>query len=138
MIFNIVKVVHILSVISWMAGLLYLPRIFVYHANSKIIDETSNTFKTMERRLYWYICTPAAYFSWITGFILSYYTGIALWLLLKILLVFILTIYHFVCGRWLANFADNKNLHSEKFFRFINEIPTVLLILIIIAVVFKF
>lgn len=138
MIFNIVKVVHILSVISWMAGLLYLPRIFVYHANSKIIDETSNTFKTMERRLYWYICTPAAYFSWITGLILSYYTGIALWLLLKILLVFILTIYHFVCGRWLANFADNKNLHSEKFFRFINEIPTVLLILIIIAVVFKF
>ena len=138
MLFNIIKVIHILSIVSWMAALLYLPRIFVYHANSNIAEETSIAFKTMERRLYWFICTPAAYSSWITGFILSYYTGIALWLLLKILLVFILTVFHFVCGRWLANFADNNNLHSEKFYRFINEIPTVLLILIIIAVVFKF
>ena len=138
MLFNIIKVIHILSIVSWMAALLYLPRIFVYHANSNILEETSLTFKTMEKRLYWYICTPAAYASWTTGLILSYYIGIELWLLLKILLVFVLTIYHFVCGRWLANFTDNNNVHSEKFYRFVNEIPTVLLILIIIAVVFKF
>tara|TARA_Y100000590_G_scaffold86183_1_gene96495 strand:- start:6204 stop:6620 length:417 start_codon:yes stop_codon:yes gene_type:complete len=138
MIFNIFKVVHILSVISWMAGLLYLPRIFVYHANSKIIDETSNTFKTMERRLYWYICTPAAYASWISGLVLTYYIGLEIWIMLKILFVFGLTIYHFVCGRWLVNFANNNNFHSEKFYRVINEIPTILLIIIIILVVFKF
>jgi len=138
MIFNIVKVVHILSVISWMSGLLYLPRIFVYHANSNIIDETSNTFKTMERRLYWYICTPAAYASWISGLILTYYMGFEIWIMLKILFVFGLTIYHFVCGRWLKIFAENNNLHSEKYYRFANEIPTILLIIIIVLVVFKF
>ena len=138
MIFNIIKVIHIVSVISWMAGLLYLPRLFVYHANSKIIDETSNTFKIMERRLYWYICSPAAYASWISGLILTYYTGLEMWIMLKILFVFALTIYHFICGRWLANFANNNNSRSEKFYRFVNEIPTVLLIIIIILVVFKF
>jgi len=137
MIFNIIKVIHILSVISWMAGLLYLPRIFVYHSNSKITEETSGTFKIMERRLYWYICTPAAYASWITGLILIYYIGFEIWVLLKILFVFVLTIYHFVCGRWLSNFSSNNNLNSEKFYRFANEIPTVLLIIIIILVVFK-
>ena len=137
MIFNIIKVIHILSVISWMAGLLYLPRIFVYHANFKITDETSNTFKIMEKRLYWYICTPAAYASWITGLILAYYIGFEIWVFLKILFVFVLTIYHFVCARWLANFASNNNSHSEKFYRFANEIPTLLLIIIIILVVFR-
>ena len=137
MIFNIIKVIHIVSVISWMAGLLYLPRLFVYHANSKIIDETSNTFKIMERRLYWYICSPAAYASWISGLILTYYTGLEMWIMLKILFVFALTIYHFVCARWLANFASNNNSHSEKFYRFANEIPTLLLIIIIILVVFR-
>ena len=138
MIFNIIKVIHILSVVSWMAALLYLPRIFVYHANAKIVAETSLTFKIMERRLYWYICTPALYVTWITGLILSYYIGLEIWLLYKILFVFILTTYHFICGRWLANFANNNNLHSQKFYRFVNEIPTGLLIIIIILVVFKF
>ena len=138
MIFNIIKVIHIVSVISWMAGLLYLPRLFVYHANSKIIDETSNTFKIMERRLYWYICTPALNISWITGLFLTYYIGIEVWLMLKILFVFVLTLFHFVCGRWLAGFADNRNLHSDKFYRFVNEIPTIILIIVITLVVFKF
>ena len=138
MIFNVIKVIHILSVISWMAGLLYLPRIFVYHANPKINDETSITFKTMERRLYRYICTPAAYVSWITGLLLTYYLGLEMWVLLKIFFVLALTIYHFFCGRWLAIFADNNNLHSEKFYRFVNEAPTALLIFIIVLVVFKF
>ena len=138
MMMNLIKTIHIISVISWMAGLLYLPRIFVYHANLKIVEETSLTFKTMERRLYWYICTPAAYASWISGMVLFYYIGLEIWLLLKIIAVFVLTIYHFICGRWLANFSDNNNFHSEKFFRFVNEIPTVLLIIIVIFVVFKF
>ena len=138
MIFNIIKVIHIVSVISWMAGLLYLPRLFVYHANSKIADETSDTFKVMERRLYWYICTPALYISWITGLFLAYYIGIEVWLMLKILFVFVLTLFHFVCGRWLAGFADNRNLHSDKFYRFVNEIPTIILIIVITLVVFKF
>ena len=138
MIFNIIKVIHIVSVISWMAGLLYLPRLFVYHSNKKIAEETSNTFKIMERRLYWYICTPAMYVAWISGLILSYYIGFEIWLLFKILFVFALTTYHFFCGRWLASFVDNKNLHSEKFYRYANEIPTIILIIVIILVVFQF
>ena len=138
MVYNIIKVFHILSIVSWMAALLYLPRIFVYHADPQILDDTSLTFKKMERRLYWYICTPAAYASWISGMVLFYYIGLEVWLLLKIIAVFVLTIYHFICGRWLANFSDNNNFHSEKFFRFVNEIPTVLLIIIVILVVFKF
>ena len=138
MLFNIIKVIHILSIISWMAGLLYLPRIFVYHANTKITEETSNTFKIMERRLYWYICTPAAYTSWITGLILSFYIGLQLWLILKIFFVIALTIFHFLCGKWLTSFVENNNLHSQKFYRFTNEIPTAILIVVIILVVFKF
>ena len=138
MLFNIIKVIHILSIISWMAALLYLPRIFVYHAKPKILAETSATFKIMEKRLYWYICTPTAYATWITGLILTYYIGLEIWLLLKIFFVFLLTIYHFICARWLASFADDNNLHSEKFYRLMNEAPTVLLIIIVILVVFRF
>jgi len=137
MIFNIIKIIHIVSVISWMAGLLYLPRLFVYHANAKITDETSDTFKIMERRLYWYICTPAMYIAWISGLFLSYYIGFEIWLLLKILFVFVLTLFHFVCGRWLASFANNNNLHSDRFYRYVNEIPTIILIIVITLVVFK-
>lgn len=137
MIFNIIKVIHIVGVISWMAGLLYLPRLFVYHSNSKIIEATSDTFKIMEKRLYWYICTPAMYVSWVTGLVLTYYIGIELWLTLKIIFVIILTIFHFFCGKWLFGFANNNNLNSEKFYRFVNEIPTLILIFVIILVVFR-
>ena len=121
-----------------MAALLYLPRIFVYHANPNIIKETSDTFKIMERRLYWYICTPAAIVTWITGLFLSYYLGLELWVLLKILFVFMLSVYHIICRKWLIAFAFNKNVNSEKFYRITNEIPAILLIFIIIFVVFKF
>ena len=138
MLFNIIKVIHIISIVSWMAALLYLPRIFVYHSNPQILKETSSIFKVMEKRLYWYICTPAAYATWITGLMLTYYIGAEIWLLLKIVFVFILTIYHFICGRWLASFANDSNSNSEKFYRFMNEVPTVLLIIIVILVVFKF
>ena len=120
-----------------MAGLLYLPRLFVYHSNSKIVEATSDTFKIMERRLYWYICTPAMCVSWITGLALTYYLGIEFWLILKILFVIILTIFHFFCGKWLVGFSQNNNLNTENFYRFVNEIPTVILIFVIILVVFR-
>ena len=90
MLFNIIKTIHIFSVISWMAGLLYLPRIFVYHANPKILKETSETFKIMERRLYNFIMIPAAIITWFTGLMMIHYIGLDLWLILKILLLFFL------------------------------------------------
>jgi len=138
------KSIHIIAVISWMAGLLYLPRIFVYHSeavqNNKSEDLIS-TFKVMERRLFVYIMNPAMIVSWIFGMLLIHTIGIenfsSLWLQLKLLFVIILTIYHFFLFRCLRSFADNNNSFSPKFYRIINEIPTVLLIGIILVVVFK-
>ena len=129
---------------SWMAGLLYLPRIFVYHSeavqNNKSEDLMS-TFKTMERRLFIYIMNPAMILSWIFGVLLIHTIGVDnfgfLWLQLKLLFVVILTIYHFFLFQCLRKFADNNNSYSSKFYRIINEIPTVLLIGIILIVVFK-
>jgi len=138
------KSIHLIAVISWMAGLLYLPRIFVYHseaiANNKSEDLMS-TFKTMERRLFIYIMNPAMILSWIFGVLLIHTIGMDnfgfLWLQLKLLFVVILTIYHFFLFQCLRKFADNNNSYSSKFYRIINEIPTVLLIGIILIVVFK-
>ena len=138
------KSIHLIAVISWMAGLLYLPRIFVYHceavANNKSEDLMS-TFKTMERRLFVYIMNPAMILSWIFGVLLIHTIGMDnfgfLWLQLKLLFVVILTIYHFFLFQCLRKFADNNNSYSSKFYRIINEIPTVLLISIILIVVFK-
>ena len=137
MIFNIIKVIHIFSVISWMAGLLYLPRLFVYHSDPKISKETSLTFEQMERKLYKIICNTAAVFSWISGLLLVLYIGLQSWILIKIVFVIGLTIYHLLCGKWLKNFSSLKNTHSQKFFRFVNEVPSLLLVLIVILVVFK-
>ena len=138
------KSIHLIAVISWMAGLLYLPRIFVYHsqaiANNKSEDLTS-TFKVMERRLFIYIMNPAMILSWIFGVLLIHTIGINnfdfLWLKLKMLFVIILTIYHFFLFQCLRKFVENNNSFSPKFYRIINEIPTVLLIGIILVVVFK-
>jgi putative membrane protein len=138
------KSIHLIAVISWMAGLLYLPRIFVYHseaiANNKPEDLMS-TFKVMERRLFIYIMNPAMIASWIFGVLLIHTIGINnfgyLWLQLKLLFVIILTIYHFFLFRCLKKFAENDNSFSPKFYRIINEIPTVLLILIVLIVIFK-
>ena len=138
------KSIHIIAVISWMAGLLYLPRIFVYHSeavqNNKSEDLIS-TFKVMERWLFVYIMNLAMIVSWIFGMLLIHTIGIenfsSLWLQLKLLFVIILTIYHFFLFRCLRSFADNNNSFSPKFYRIINEIPTVLLIGIILVVVFK-
>ena len=138
------KSIHLIAVISWMAGLLYLPRIFVYHSESIVNKKSENlvlTFKAMERRLFIYIMNPAMIVSWIFGVLLIHTIGMDnfgfLWLQLKLLFVIILTIYHFFLFQCLRKFAENNNFYSPKFYRIINEIPTVLLIGIILIVVFK-
>ena len=138
------KSIHLIAVISWMAGLLYLPRIFVYHSeavqNNKSEDLTE-TFKVMERRLLVYIMNPAMIVSWIFGVLLIHTIGVnnfgSLWLQLKLIFVIILTTYHFFLFQCLRKFAVNNNSFSPKFYRIINEITTVLLIAIILVVVFK-
>ncbi len=135
------KSLHLISVISWMAGLLYLPRIFVYHAENNSELKVSEIFKVMERKLYFYIMTPAMILSWLFGLLLIHSIGFQqlgqTWMLLKLLFVLILTFYHFYLGRIFNQFKIDNNQHSHKFFRYINEIPTILLILIIFVVIFK-
>ena len=138
------KSIHLIAVISWMAGLLYLPRIFVYHSEgvkNKKSDDLMSTFKVMERRLFIYIMNPAMIISWIFGVLLIHTIGMdnfgSLWLQLKLIFVVILTIYHFFLFQCLRKLAENNNSFSPKFYRMINEIPTVLLIGIILVVVFK-
>ena len=134
------KSLHLIAVISWVAGLLYLPRIFVYHSenNKEII---SNVFKTMERKLFYYIMTPAMILSWLFGLVLIHEIGFEqlanFWLQLKIILVILLTAYHFYLGFLLNQFKLDQNNKTSKFYRYINEIPTLLLILIVFIVVFK-
>ena len=138
------KSIHLIAVISWMAGLLYLPRIFVYHSeavqNNKSEDLTE-TFKVMERRLLVYIMNPAMIVSWIFGILLIHTICMnnfgSIWLQLKLIFVIILTVYHFFLFECLRKFAENNNSYSPRFYRIINEIPTILLIGIIIIVVFK-
>ena len=137
MIFNILKTIHIFSVIAWMAGLLYLPRIFMYHADKEIKKDTSETFKIMERKLFNIIMTPAFILTWISGLSMIHYLGIDTWLILKIFFVVLLTGYHFVCRKWLKDFANDSNARKSNFFRITNEIPAIFLIVIIILVVFK-
>ncbi len=138
------KSIHLIAVISWMAGLLYLPRIFVYHSEAIVENKSqdvTSTFKIMERRLFMYIMNPAMIISWIFGVLLIHTTGVEnfgfLWLQLKLFFVIILTIYHFFLFQCLRKFTNNNNVYSSKFYRIINEIPTVLLIGIILVVVFK-
>ena len=135
------KSLHLISVISWMAGLLYLPRIFVYHVENFEKKETTKVFETMERKLYNYIMRPAMILSWLFGIILVYLNGleslVSLWLQIKLVLVFILTIYHEYLGKCLRNLKDGSNNKSSKFYRIINEIPTILLILTVFVVIFK-
>ena len=143
-IYLLFKSIHLIAVISWMAGLLYLPRIFVYHSeaieNNKS-DDLMSTFKVMERRLFVYIMNPAMIVSWIFGALLIHTVGAdnfgTLWLQLKLVFVILLTIYHFFLFQCLRRFSENSNSFSPKFYRIINEIPTVLLIGIILVVVFK-
>ena len=124
-----------------MAGLLYLPRIFVYHSENIKNSGMSEIFKIMEKKLYYYIMMPAMFLSWFFGLILISIIGFESlglgWLKLKLIFVILLTIYHFYLGKILNEFKIDLNKNSSKFFRWINEIPTVLLILIVFFVVFK-
>ncbi|MDC0427130.1 protoporphyrinogen oxidase HemJ [Candidatus Pelagibacter sp.] len=135
------KSLHLIAVISWMAGLLYLPRIFVYHTENLEDNNTSSIFKVMEKKLYLYIMMPAMVLSWIFGMILisniGFETLSTLWIKIKLILVILLTLYHFYLGKLLEDFRLNKNTKSSKFFRIINEVPTLLLILIVFIVIFK-
>ena len=134
------KSFHLIAVISWMAGLLYLPRIFVYHSEANH-ESQKNIFKTMERKLYNYIMMPAMLLSWLFGILLIHNIGFSvfleLWMQIKIFVVIILTYYHFTLGRYLNDFANNNNQKTSRFFRIYNEIPTIILIVVIFVVVFK-
>ena len=132
-----IKAIHIISVITWMAGLLYLPRLFVYHSDKEIKQNTSNTFKVMERKLYRFIMNPSVALVWITGLILFYYSGIETWLLVKIALVILMTFFHIFLGQCLRNFSADTNKYSSRFFRIINEVPTIIMIIIVFLVVLQ-
>ena len=134
------KSLHLIAVISWMAGLLYLPRIFVYHAENETNNDIKSVFKIMEHKLFFYIMTPAMLASWVFGILLIYvqsYETFSFWLAIKLILAIILTFYHFLLLKWLIDFKKDSNSHSGKFFRYMNEVPTILLIIIIFVVVFK-
>jgi len=135
------KSLHLIAVISWMAGLLYLPRIFVYHVENLKDKNTSLIFKTMEKKLYFYIMTPAMVLTWVFGLILISSLGpeilSTVWIKLKLLLVILLTLYHFYLSKLLSDFNLGQNTKSSKFFRIINEVPTILLVLIVFIVIFK-
>ena len=134
------KSLHLIAVISWMAGLLYLPRIFVYHSEANHESQKA-VFKTMERKLYNYIMMPAMLLSWLFGVLLIHNLGFdifsELWMQIKIIAVVILTYYHFTLGKFLSDFATESNKKSSKFFRVYNEIPTIILIVVIFVVIFK-
>ena len=135
------KSLHLIAVISWMAGLLYLPRIFVYHVENKEKKEATDIFEVMEKKLFFYIMRPAMVFTWIFGLILIYLNGIEifsqLWMQIKIVLVILFSVYNDYLGKCLVSLKNNSNTRSSKFFRIINEIPTVILIFVIFLVIFK-
>ena len=137
----LLKSLHLIAVIAWMAGLLYLPRIFVYHVENSEKEETTKIFETMEKRLFFYIMRPAMVLTWLFGIMLIYNIGHEefsyLWIQVKLFLVILLTIYHEYLGKCLKTLKLRTNKRSSKFFRIINEIPTVLLILIVFIVIFK-
>lgn len=135
-----IKAFHIVAVIAWMAGLLYLPRLFVYHASTKPGSEQSETFKTMERRLLRYITTPAMIASWVFGLILAFSVidwGRAGWFHAKLALVLVLSAYGGLLAMWTRDFALDRNRRSARFYRIANEVPTVLMIAIVILAVVR-
>ena len=135
------KSLHLISVISWMAGLLYLPRIYVYHVENLEKKETTSIFKIMEKKLYNYIMMPAMLLSWLFGVLLIHNLGFSvfseLWMQIKTLAVIILTYYHFTLGKYINDFALDNNQKKSRFFRLYNEIPTIILIVVIFVVIFK-
>jgi len=136
-----IKALHIVSVVAWMAGLLYLPRLFVYHAVAPKGSEQSETFKTMERRLLRGIMNPAMIAVYVFGILLLLTPGIVEWsrgwIWAKLALVAALTAYHHLLGRWRKEFAEDRNPRPQRFYRAVNEVPTLLLIAIVVLVVVK-
>ena len=135
------KSLHLIVVISWMAGLLYLPRIFVYHSENMKSNEICTVFKTMERKLYNYIMIPTMILSWLFGLILISIIGFEnlslKWLQIKLILIIFLTLYHFYLGAILVNFKNDINKKTSKFYRWLNEVPTIILIFVVFVVIFK-
>jgi putative membrane protein len=135
------KSLHLIALISWMAGLLYLPRIFVYHVENKEKKEATDIFEIMEKRLFYYIMRPAMILTWIFGLALIYLNGVEifsqLWMQIKIVLVILLSIYNNYLEKCLISLKNNFNFKTSKFFRIINEVPTIILILVVFLVVFK-
>jgi putative membrane protein len=134
-----IKALHIIAVISWMAGMLYLPRLFVYHCEAEIGSKQSETFKVMERRLLKAIINPAMIVTWLAGLYLAWsgHWLLSGWLHVKLALVIILSAVHGFFSRWVKDFGTDRNLRSQKFYRIINEVPTVMMIFIVILVVVK-
>jgi len=134
-----IKALHIIAVISWMAGMLYLPRLFVYHCEAEAGSKQSETFKVMERRLLKAIINPAMTVTWLAGIYLAWagHWYVAGWFHLKFFLVLVMSGVHGFFVRAVRDFANDRNRRSQKFYRIINEVPTVLLILIVILVVVK-
>ena len=134
------KSLHLIAAISWMAGLLYLPRIFVYHSEATHVSQ-KEIFKTKERKLYNYIMMPAMILTWLFGVLLIQNIGLTilleLWMQIKIIFIAILTYYHFTLGKFLKDFAKNNNQKTSKFFRIFNELPTIILIVVIFIAIFK-
>lgn len=132
-----VKVFHVMFMVAWMASLLYLPRLFVYHADKVNHKILSNTFKIMEHRLYYYIGTPSVTLVWITGLYLAFVLGIYGWLVVKFFAVIVMTLYHIWLSTFLKKFKNDTNLKSSNFYRKINEIPFIILLIILIMVIIK-
>ena len=134
-----IKALHVIGVIAWMAGMLYLPRLFVYHCDAEVGSKQSETFKVMERRLLKAIINPAMVITWLAGLYLAwsglfYASG---WFQAKFLLVIVMSGIHGLFSRWVKDFAADRNTHTHKFYRIINEVPTILMIVIVILVVVK-
>ena len=135
------KSLHLIAVVSWLAGLLYLPRIFVYHVENKGTKEVTDIFEIMEKKLFYYIMRPAMIFTWIFGLALIYLNGIEifsqLWMQIKFFLIILLSVYNDYLGKCLVSLKNNSNTRSSKFFRIINEVPTIILIFTVFLVIFK-
>ena len=136
-IYNWVKILHISFVVAWMAGLLYLPRLFVYHKENENEHKTAAIFKVMEKRLYFYIMNPAAVLVWFSGIYLGHVLGFDTWLIVKIGVVLIMTAYHILLGIHLNDFKLDKQIRTSRYFRIINEVPFFLLFIILIMVIMK-
>ncbi|MBB5048488.1 putative membrane protein [Rhodopseudomonas rhenobacensis] len=134
-----VKALHVIAVISWMAGMLYMPRLFVYHCGATVGSKQSETFKIMERRLYKAIMNPAMMVAWVLGLYIAWDRGFLMdgWFHFKLAAVVLMTVIHVMLGRYVRDFAADRNTRSHKFYRVINEIPTLLMIAAVILVVVK-